>query len=433
MTEKNIPDVLFLRPKAKANKNLATVGAATSDFTDSASNCSVAFVESTEHQSEPVDSELPSFEESLPADVQRWLREKTHVSANLSVERLANQAPAQGEMAPGNDIPSGAIPNPHAQFLPRRKEKPNIASAKASPASQEIDQATIDNLFRKSQIETKTLPSIDDHFAQTVSTRLPNGIQPAWRVPKFQWPKVTDQLVKSNANVFADLVSRFEQATQQSNVLGVVGTRRGCGVSSLAYVATRVFAEALAMPKSSTVNRNAPAGSKLPGSTLLIDANLNCPMLASDLGLYTRSSWADLTGQVPSLADSTVCDLEGQIHVLPLNCAISESVNSAESMASSGRRSSVSYVVPIQGLEGLVARLEHVLAEATKHYQQVIVDLGAFELWNANGQFNRVAAMLQGALLIDASPSDRRRLSECYWKLSDGSVQQIVMIENCKP
>lgn len=126
------------------------------------------------------------------------------------------------------------------------------------------------------------------------------NFKPVFEVDEFQWPAVTNELIGNARNPLLSAVDALTRATHDGrSLVGIVGTDRGVGASTVAMCLARMVAAA--------------------GSTVaLVDANFVAGDLAVNMGLEFDAGWEDvLTGRRP-LAECAVYSLADRITLLPL-------------------------------------------------------------------------------------------------------------------
>ncbi|QDU31200.1 hypothetical protein ETAA8_63530 [Anatilimnocola aggregata] len=123
---------------------------------------------------------------------------------------------------------------------------------------------------------------------------------PLWEVDRFTWPALCDKLMHDPSGYFASASSKLLSVVRGGlKVLGVTGSRRGEGRTTLALCLARAAAQ---------------AGIHVA----LVDADFTRPQLASMLGLETAYGWQEAaTGKIP-LSEAAVKSLADRLTVLPL-------------------------------------------------------------------------------------------------------------------
>jgi Mrp family chromosome partitioning ATPase len=123
---------------------------------------------------------------------------------------------------------------------------------------------------------------------------------PVWEVDRFHWPKTCEKLLADESGYLATAGDKLLAAVQDGlRVLGVTGSRRGEGRSTLALCLAR-------------------AAAKAGIQVAVMDADFARPQLASKLGLETAFGWQDAAlGKIP-LSEAAIKSLADNITVLPL-------------------------------------------------------------------------------------------------------------------
>ena len=138
---------------------------------------------------------------------------------------------------------------------------------------------------------------------ETENLTAPPPLVPMWEVDRFQWPGLCDRLLKDEQSYFAQAGNKLVAAAKDGlKALGVTGSRRGEGRTTLALCLARCAAQ---------------AGLEVA----LIDADFTRPQLASVMGLEVAYGWQDAAqGKIP-LAEAAVKSLTDKITVLPLEAS----------------------------------------------------------------------------------------------------------------
>ncbi len=123
---------------------------------------------------------------------------------------------------------------------------------------------------------------------------------PLWEVDRFTWPALCDKLMHDPNGYFASASQKLLSVVRGGlKVLGITGSRRGEGRTTLALCLARAAAQ---------------AGIHVA----LVDADFARPQLATMLGLETAYGWQEAaTGKIP-LSEAAVKSLADRLTVLPL-------------------------------------------------------------------------------------------------------------------
>lgn len=128
---------------------------------------------------------------------------------------------------------------------------------------------------------------------------------PLWEVDRFTWPALCDKLMHDPNGYFASASNKLLNVVRGGlKVLGITGSRRGEGRTTLALCLARAAAQ---------------AGIHVA----LVDADFSRPQLATMLGLETAYGWQEAaTGKIP-LSEAAVKSLADRLTVLPLEVTAS--------------------------------------------------------------------------------------------------------------
>lgn len=128
---------------------------------------------------------------------------------------------------------------------------------------------------------------------------------PLWEVDRFTWPALCDKLMNDRQGYFASASNKLLSVVRGGlKVLGITGSRRGEGRTTLALCLARAAAQ---------------AGIHVA----LVDADFARPQLATMLGLETAYGWQEAaTGKIP-LSEAAVKSLADRLTVLPLEVSTS--------------------------------------------------------------------------------------------------------------
>jgi Mrp family chromosome partitioning ATPase len=128
---------------------------------------------------------------------------------------------------------------------------------------------------------------------------------PLWEVDRLTWPPLCDKLMKDPQGYFASASNKLLSVVRGGlKVLGITGSRRGEGRTTLALCLARAAAQ---------------AGIHVA----LVDADFARPQLATMLGLETAYGWQEAaTGKIP-LSEAAVKSIADRLTVLPLEVSTS--------------------------------------------------------------------------------------------------------------
>lgn len=202
--------------------------------------------------------------------------------------------PAPQSIAPPHFAP---VPAPESEVSPAKEPAEQLASASLPELTPEETASLIGSLPQEPAAEQ---PSQVAAAAVLLSAE---PLVPMWEVDRFQWPGICDRLMKDEHSYFAQAGGKLVAAAKDGlKVLGITGSRRGEGRTTLALCLARCAAQA---------GLNAA----------LIDADFTRPQLASVIGLEVAYGWQDAAqGKIP-LAEAAVKSLADKVTVLPLEAS----------------------------------------------------------------------------------------------------------------
>jgi Mrp family chromosome partitioning ATPase len=156
-----------------------------------------------------------------------------------------------------------------------------------------------------------TADAVEPEVQPTVMPSAPTTIPkrpyvPLWEVDRFTWPAICDKLMHDPSGYFASASNKLLSVVRGGlKVLGITGSRRGEGRTTLALCLARAAAQ---------------AGIHVA----LVDADFTRPQLASMLGLETAYGWQEAaTGKIP-LSEAAVKSLADRVTVLPLEVSATD-------------------------------------------------------------------------------------------------------------
>ena len=226
--------------------------------------------------------------------------------------------------------------------------------------------------------------------AQAAAATAHQPLVPMWEVDRFQWPSICDRLMKDEQSYFAQAGGKLVAAAKDGlKTLGITGSRRGEGRTTLALCLARSAAQAGL-------------------NVAMIDADFTRPQLAAVIGLEVAYGWQDAAqGKIP-LPEAAVRSLADKITVLPLE------------------PSSVAW--PLALADKRVAGL--IRAVATSH-DLVIVDLGPLsggsEPLFAADEAPPLDAVIVLRDLRYATPSETQAIGQ---RLHDSGIEAVGIAEN---
>jgi Mrp family chromosome partitioning ATPase len=153
-------------------------------------------------------------------------------------------------------------------------------------------------------VETPTSEPIPEPATTTTVPKRP--YVPLWEVDRLTWPPLCDKLMHDPNGYFANASNKLLSVVRGGlKVLGITGSRRGEGRTTLALCLARAAAQ---------------AGIHVA----LVDADFARPQLASMLGLETAYGWQEAAiGKIP-LSEAAVKSLADRVTILPLEVSTSD-------------------------------------------------------------------------------------------------------------
>jgi Mrp family chromosome partitioning ATPase len=243
--------------------------------------------------------------------------------ALVQLDALPEPAPQERRTTARLDPPQALSESrPHVRFdraqsVPPAPPTEDPPSALAYPAHAELDPEEIRSLLDQEQPETELTLAEPIEAAQgetahdepvlaevATPTTKPAPVTarfvPQWELDRFHWPKTCEKLLADASGYLAHAGEKLRAAAKDGlKVLGITGTRRGEGRTTLALCLARVAADAGL-------------------SVALMDADFLRPQIASKLGIEVAFGWQDAAlGKVP-LSEAAVKSLLDNVTVLPL-------------------------------------------------------------------------------------------------------------------
>jgi len=183
--------------------------------------------------------------------------------------------------------------------LPRPHQRPEVKAGEVEP--QPIEETPI----------TPAPPVVEapksEEVSEPATTTVPKRpYVPLWEVDRLTWPPLCEKLMHDQSGYFANASNKLLSVVRGGlKVLGITGSRRGEGRTTLALCLARAAAQ---------------AGIHVA----LVDADFARPQLASMLGLETAYGWQEAAiGKIP-LSEAAVKSLADRVTILPLEVSTSE-------------------------------------------------------------------------------------------------------------
>jgi Mrp family chromosome partitioning ATPase len=193
------------------------------------------------------------------------------------------------------DEPHPRVPSPHFKKQPKVAAQQEVAEARqalGAPHSLGIYNA---------RAEEDAPPSI---------TKIPltpaAPLRPAFEVDRVVWPQICGTLSSELGHELDAFLGEFApRDAGGSRILGLAGTSRGAGSTTIALTLARQLCQ------------HKPR--KQQGELLLIDADLQSSELARQLGLALQACWCENASQQGALADSLVESLHDKLVVMSIS------------------------------------------------------------------------------------------------------------------
>lgn len=197
---------------------------------------------------------------------------------------------------PAIDLPVAEVIADSQDTEPAEPQQPEvIATSEAETTS--ADEIELAEELQLAE-EVATPPSMP--LVEEPTIHAPRTCIPLWAVDRFDWPTVCEKLLRSDNSYFSEAGEKLRIAVRDGlKTLGITGSRRGEGRSTLALCLARAAA-------SSGIQ------------VAIVDADFTRPQLAGMLGLEVAYGWQDAaTGQIP-LSEAAIKSKQDRITVLPL-------------------------------------------------------------------------------------------------------------------
>lgn len=248
------------------------------------------------------------------ADAETWLALPIAPAVTCD-ENLASGwgsvEPVESTVEPVAEPVAAAIPAPDKSKKKFRVDAAHsrvpAPHAKVDIRTQEIelpgDAADVDQPTEVEEVAASAEITIEAPAAPTLApapTMPKRPYIPLWEVDRFTWPAICDKLTNDPSGYFATASNKLLSVVRGGlKVLGITGSRRGEGRTTLALCLARAAAQ---------------AGIHVA----LLDADFGRPQLASMLGLETAYGWQEAAlGKIP-LSEAAVKSLADKLTVLPL-------------------------------------------------------------------------------------------------------------------
>jgi Mrp family chromosome partitioning ATPase len=203
-----------------------------------------------------------------------------------------------------------------------RVDPPQVTNAAQRPIPDPTHQvlassATL-SASRIEEEEELTLPSLVGERKPLSSFATPkeapqNVFRPAFEVDEFRWPAITDELVGNAKHLLTPVVDALLAAASEGrSVVGIAGTSRGVGASTVTMCLARMIAQA-------------------GHGIAIIDGHFAKPNLAAGLGLEFETGWHSVLDRQIPLAECAVLSLGDRMTLIPLGM---NALASAERLAS---------------------------------------------------------------------------------------------------
>jgi Mrp family chromosome partitioning ATPase len=192
----------------------------------------------------------------------------------------------------------------------------------ASSATAEDIQTLARSATLEEAEEELTLPSLVGERKPLSSFATPkeapqNVFRPAFEVDEFRWPAITDELVGNARHLLTPVVDALLAAASEGcSVVGIAGTSRGVGASTVTMCLARMIAEA-------------------GHSIAIIDGHFAKPNLAAGLGLEFETGWHSVLDRQIPLAECAVLSLGDRMTLIPLGMNALASADRLASIQSS--------------------------------------------------------------------------------------------------
>lgn len=267
--------------------------------------------------------------------------------------------------------------------------------------------------FRTSLIQEEQANSND--LSSEASSPSINGLR---------WPAMVLELA-DRYHIQFDAI--FEKISGRSRI-GLLGLASNCGVTTIA--------SAMALHHRERISRR-PLHQR--PATILIDANLAKPVLASFVNSSQANSWQEWTTiSIDGLLrhSNPIANLqlpgENGLRLWPLSCGISAAGSpvATADVSFASESAAVRYFLPVQAAGPIAQTLGRVVDRLAGLGNIVLADLGHLDHWRRLQHLATVAKSFDQIILIVPATHDRRQVSKAIWELQDLGQSSCLMIEN---
>lgn len=238
------------------------------------------------------------------------------------------------------------------------------------------------------------------------------------------WPPMVLELARRHQIQFDAI---FQKTASRSRI-GIVGLEPHCG--------TTTIASAMSLHHCDRINRR-PLNQR--SETILIDANLAKPMIASFINSSQATSWQEWTtisidGLIrnPNPIASLQLPGENGLRLWPLACGIyaAGAPITTPDVTFKSESATVRYYLPVQAAGPVAQTLGRVVDHLAGLGSIVMADLGHLEHWRRLQHLTTVAKSFDQIILVLPASADRRQVSKAIWELQDVGQSSCLMIEN---
>jgi Mrp family chromosome partitioning ATPase len=343
-----------------------------------------------------------------PAPIAKPLDADTAPMLTIATGRTAVATAAKAAsphiLATANRAAHPVVPAPHIRLISFLHTATTLESA---PVAEDSD-------FSIALAEPVTLPAAssnisirDEPLADAVDTVFEepaaNGLIAGFEVDRFAWPEICDALMADRSAEIDELAALLKsESSAGRKVIGLIGSRRGEGRSTLALLLARQLAA---------------GGLKM----VVVDADFEAPQLANRLSMTIEDGWGRTLADGLELADSLIESIADRVTLLPLAQRQGNHTNV-------GKPPAAEFAALHQ------KTIEQHLETLAKHFDIVLVDAGIVKAVRPDGR-PRGALVLAGALqaaimLSDARLASPSRVVDLHRRLSDSGIVPLGVVEN---
>lgn len=234
-----------------------------------------AVVEQQEIELAPEVSDAPNIEARFKATV------VAHASASAAKSKKKFRV----------DSSHTRVPVPHTRPAVKIDDVAAVEESPVAEVVQDVPEVVAEPVAKAAETPAPTVPK--------------RPYVPLWEVDRFNWPALCDKLMHDPNGYFASASNKLLSVVRGGlKVLGITGSRRGEGRTTLALCLARAAANAGV-------------------HVALVDADFARPQLATMLGLETAYGWQEAAlGKIP-LSEAAVKSLADRVTVLPLEVSTS--------------------------------------------------------------------------------------------------------------